>query len=30
VVAYTAPGSEDRAQLDRPLTWDLTHQDIMA
>lgn len=29
-VAYTAPGSEDRAQLDRPLTWDLTHYDIMA
>lgn len=30
VVAYTAPGSEDRAQLDRPLIWDLTHHDIMA
>lgn len=30
VVAYTAPGSEDRGQLERPLTWDLTHQDIMA
>ncbi len=30
VVAYTAAHGEDRAQVVGPLTWDLTHSDIMA